>query len=87
VKEVHEPGRIYDAAEMAEVYAAVPEKWLLLEVLERDENGRAQKLKLIRYAATKEELQDYLINEAEDWDWNTNYIFVYSDPNQQCELY
>ena len=58
-----------------------------LEVLERDENGRAQKLKLIRYAATKEELNDYLINDADDWDWNTNYIFVYSDPEQQCELY
>ena len=87
MKTLHEPGRIYSAAEMAEVYQALPEKWLLLEVLARDEKGRAQKLKLIRYATTKEELNEYLINDAEDWDWSTNYIFVYSDPEQQCELY
>ena len=71
---------------MAQVYSSIPNEWLLLEILETNENGRAVKLKLVKNAKDKEDLYDYLMDELEDWDWSKNFIFVYSDPEKQCDF-
>ncbi|TNE55290.1 MAG: hypothetical protein EP344_13420 [Bacteroidetes bacterium] len=81
-----EKQKVYDAGEMAMLYDARPNQWLLLEVLERTESGRAKKLNLLKTAKDKEDLYTYLMDEIEDWDWSRDFIFVYSDPEKQCDL-
>lgn len=70
---------------MARLYQENPHVWLLLEVLERNPNGRAEKLKLLKAAASKDELYDFLM-EQDDWTWKKEYIFVYSNPEKQCDI-
>ncbi len=77
--------QLFDAAEMAQLYREKPGEWLLLEVLEKDPYGRAAKLALLRSAKDKEELYDFLL-EQQQWDWSKEYIFVFSDPNGQCDI-
>ena len=77
----------YSAWEMADLYRKHPHQWLLLEVLTTNAAGRAQRLKLWKYATDKNELYDFLMDELEDWDWSKNFIFVYSDPEKECELF
>lgn len=77
----------YNAREMAQLYQKHPNEWLLLEILETNKAGRAERLRLVKYAKDKNDLYDYLMDEAEDWNWNRNFIFVYSDPDKECELF
>lgn len=79
-------GKAYSDVEMRKVYAALPHQWLLMEVLERDEHGRASKLRLIRWDADKDALFDWLMDEDVDWDWDKDYIVVWSDPEKECPL-
>lgn len=76
---------IFTAKEMAQLYQEKPGVWLLLEVLERDTHGRAKKLKLLQFAKEKDRLHDYLM-EQKDWNWGKDYIFVFSNPDVQCDL-
>ena len=78
--------KVYSTEEMCLLYSKTPNKWLLLEVLKYNKNGKAQLLKLLKYAKDKDELYDYLMDEEEDWSWDKNYIFIFSDPNKECEL-
>jgi hypothetical protein len=77
--------RVYAANEMARLYAKKPGEWLLVQVLERDVNGKAQKLKLLHHAKEKENLREFLLDK-EDWTLNSDIVFVYSDPDKICEL-
>ncbi len=77
--------QLYDATEMAQLYQEKPGVWLLLEVLERDQRGRANKLALLRESPNKDDLYDFLL-EQQQWDWSKEYIFVFSDPDKQCEI-
>ena len=77
----------YNASEMARLYESKPNEWLLMEILETNEQGRAVRLRLLKSAKNKDELYDYLMDETEDWDLSNNYIFVYSDPEKECELF
>lgn len=81
-----EAKQTYDAKDMMRLYNEMPQEWLLLEVLEYDKKGRANKLRLLQHAKDKEQLYDFLMENSEDWNWNKNYIFVYSDPDKQCVL-
>ena len=76
----------YSASEMAQLYQDLPNVWLLLEVLQTNPSGRAERLKLLKYAKDKNELYEYLLDEDPHWEWNKNYIFVFSDPEKACEL-
>lgn len=80
------PEKEYSASEMAQLYQDLPNLWLLLEVLETNGSGRAERLKLIKYASDKNELYEYLLDEDRQWEWGKNYIFVYSDPQKECDL-
>ncbi|HFA49846.1 MAG TPA: hypothetical protein ENJ95_12635 [Bacteroidetes bacterium] len=86
MKIVHDGKKEYLASEMAQLYQDLPNEWLLLEILKTNEQGRAEKLKLLKHAKDKDELYDYLMDETEDWSFDNNYIFVYSDPEKECEL-
>lgn len=76
---------IYNASEMAQLYQHNPGVWLLLEVLERNAAGRAEKLRLLQSAADKDALYEFLL-EQDDWNWSKEYVFVFSDPDKQCEI-
>ncbi len=78
--------KIYYASEMAQLYNAKANEWLLMEIVERNELGRAEKLRLIKSAKDKDELYDYLMEDMEDWEWSNDFIFVYSDPDKHCEI-
>ena len=71
---------------MAQLYAELPNHWLLLEIKEKDKSGRAKKLSLLKYDTVKDRLYEYLMNEDNNWDWDKNYILVFSDPNKTCDL-
>jgi len=82
-----EEKKVYSAAEMVQLYNQKPHVWLLLEVLEYNKYGRAERLKLLKFSRDKNELYDYLTEEDENWDWHKNYIFVYADPDHKCSLF
>ncbi len=67
------------------MYNDLPFRWLLLEVLEQ-KDGRAEWFYLIKQAASKDELYDFLMDETEDWEMSNHYIFVYADPNEICKI-
>lgn len=71
---------------MAQLYNELPNQWLLLEIKKKDKAGRAEKLLLLKNDPDKNRLYDYLMEEDINWDWNKNYIFVYSDPDKACDL-
>ncbi len=77
--------RIIDASEVATLYQENPGFWLLLDVLQTGQNGRASKFRLLAKARNKDDLYDYLM-EDEDWNWDKKYIFVFSDPDKLCDL-
>lgn len=83
----HGKNKVYSAAEMGGLYSENPNVWLLLEVLEYNEFGKAKKLRLLKSAENKDGLYDYLMDEDEDWTWKKKYIFVFSDPDKPCELF
>ena len=79
--------RIIDAVEVSQLYQENPGTWLLLDVLTTDKNGRAATFKLLAKSTNKEDLYDFLMdNEEEDWSWDKKYIFVFADPDKQCDL-
>ena len=84
---MHDEKKVYRATEMAQLYNDLPNEWLLLEILQTNQQGRAEQLRLLKHAKNKDELYDYLMDEAEDWNWDKNYIFVYSDPEKECKLF
>jgi hypothetical protein len=84
---VDEDRNEYSAHEMAHLYQEHPNEWLLLEVLATNEAGRAERLKLLKHSKDKNDLYDFLMDEVKDWSWKRNFIFVYSNPEKECELF
>lgn len=77
----------YSAPEMAHLYQEHPNEWLLLEVLAYNKAGRAERLRLLKFSKNKNDLYDFLMDEVQEWDWSRNFIFVFSDPEKECELF
>ncbi len=75
---------VIKAKDIAKLYNDKIGNWLLLEVIKMGENGKAEKFKLIAFNKSKENL--YSLMEVDNWDWDKNYIFVFADPNNLCEI-
>ena len=71
---------------MAQLYAELPNQWLLLEIKQKDSTGRAKKLLLLKNGPEKDRLLDYLMDEEINWDWSKNHILVFSDPDKTCDF-
>jgi hypothetical protein len=84
---VDEDRKEYSAREMAHLYQEHPNEWLLLEVLAYNKAGRAERLRLLKFSKNKNDLYDFLMDEVQEWDWSRNFIFVFSDPEKECELF
>ncbi len=80
----HDWQGVIDAKDVARLYNEKMGHWLLLEVLEKDANGKAKKFKLVAWDKDKDKL--YELMDDDDWDWDKQYIFVFADPNSLCEL-
>ncbi|HEY5691494.1 MAG TPA: hypothetical protein VIS49_08565 [Cyclobacteriaceae bacterium] len=72
------------ASEVAFFYKDYPSYWFLLEVLDKDENGKAVLMRVIDYNKNKDVLRDYLLDELSGT--NSQYIFVYAYPDGKCDL-
>jgi len=75
---------VIKAKEVAALYNDLTGQWLLLEVIEVNDNGKVNKFRLIANNKDKEQL--YELMEYEDWDWDKKYLFVFADPNSLCEI-
>lgn len=75
-------GKEVTADEVAFFYKKYPAFWFLLEVLEKDKNGRAEMMRVIEYGKSKDLLRDYLMDHGGDG----QYIFVYAGPDGKCEI-
>ncbi len=75
---------VINAKEVARLYNDLTGQWLLLEVIEVDKNGKAEKFILRANDEDKEQL--YKLMDSDEWDWDKKYLFVFADPNNLCEI-
>jgi len=71
--------------DISRLYQETAGEWLLLHVLETNDNGTPIKLRLIARDADKSRLHD-LIMDDEHWDWQKKYLLVKADPNKPCTI-
>ena len=75
---------VINVKDVARLYNDKMGNWLLLEVIKKGENGKAEEFKLIAY--DKEKANLYELMDKDDWDWDKKYIFVFADPDTLCEF-
>jgi len=75
---------VINAKEVARLYNDLTGQWLLLELIEVDVKGKAEKFKLVANHLDKDEL--YKLMDSDKWDWDKKYLFVFADPNNLCEI-
>ena len=75
---------VINAHDVSNLYNDKIGHWLLLEVIEMDSNGKAEKFKLVAFNRNKEQLYELMAEDT--WDWEKKYIFVFADPDTLCEL-
>ena len=72
------------AREVAQLYGDLKDEWLLLDVLQRGRNGKAEEFVLIAHSKEKDDLYEFIMEEAGEMDGN--FIFVFADPEGVCEV-
>ncbi len=77
--------KILSLKDISQLYAEKAGQWLLFEVLEKNSAGDPVKLKLLTYSSKKDDLHDFVMDEA-DWNWEKNYLFVLADPTKSCTI-
>jgi len=77
--------RTLSLKDISQLYAEKAGQWLLFEVLEKDGTDNPIKLKLLTYSSKKDDLHDFLMDEA-DWNWHKSYLFVLADPTKPCTI-
>ncbi len=56
-------------------------KWVLLEILETDVRGQANRVRVVKLSQQKDDLLDYMMEHDEEWDWQKRFVIVRADPN------
>lgn len=72
------------AKQVAQLYGDLEGEWLLLDVLQRRQDGKAEEFVLMAHSKDKDDLYDFIMEEAGEMDGN--FIFVFADPNEVCEV-
>ena len=75
--------RVIYAKEVAKLYGELPREWLLLDVLKKGENGKAEEFQLIAHSPNKDDLYEIVMEDEND---KRNLIFVFADPEGLCEI-
>ena len=70
--------------EVAQLYSELKGEWLLLDVLQRGKNGKAEEFVLIAHSKEKDDLYEFIMEEGGEIDGN--FIFVFADPDGVCEV-
>ena len=73
--------RLGDVPRLYEDFAS---EWLLLEVVEEQEDGSPTKLRLHGYHMNKDALREMML-ERDDWSWKQRFLLVKADP-EKCDL-
>jgi len=73
-----------EAKEVAKLYSELKGEWLLLDVLKRGANGKAEEFVLVAHSKEKDDLYDYIMEEGDEI--KGNLIFVFADPDEVCEV-
>ena len=74
-------GRDFSAAEVAQFYKKIPGHWFLMEVLRKDERGKATWVRVVGHDPSKEAMRDLLMDQDAQ---HEEYIFVWTDPDGNC---
>lgn len=77
-------GIVMTVDEVQTLYLESPYEWFLLEVVDRNEKGRAKTIRIVNHHPDKEVLREYILED--DQAGNKKYIFFFSDPDLPCEL-
>ena len=77
-------GKVVTASEVADFYKHHPGYWFLLEVLKRDEQGKAALMRVVGSSVDKDSLRELLMDMHHEGD--RNYIFVYAAADGSCEI-
>ncbi|MCP4457530.1 MAG: hypothetical protein GY816_05810 [Cytophagales bacterium] len=72
------------AKDVAHLYNEFEGEWLLLDLLQRSKDGKAEEFVLIAHSKEKDELYDFVMEEGGEIDGN--FIFVFAHPNGICEI-
>ncbi len=72
------------AKEVAKLYGELEGEWLLLDVLQRGKDGKAEEFVLMAHSVDKDELYEFIMEEGGEMDGD--FIFVFADPNGVCEI-
>jgi len=73
-----------EAKEVAKLYSELKGEWLLLDVLKRGANDKAEEFVLVAHSKEKDDLYDYIMEEGDEI--KGNLIFVFADPDEVCEV-
>ena len=77
--------RIVHLKEINQLYEETAGNWLLLEILETNENGTPTRMRVAGISREKDTLFDWMM-ENEEWDWKHRYLLVFADPNKPCTI-
>ena len=80
-----EKGTVLSDAEVAELYHKDPGVWVLLEILKKDEKGRAVLLRSVRFSQNKEELRNFVLNKDE-WGDEERLMYFFTGFDGTCEI-
>ncbi|RME01479.1 MAG: hypothetical protein D6814_01445 [Calditrichaeota bacterium] len=78
-------GKELQLKEIPQLYNDTAGKWLLLQILETNQNGTPVRLRMIAQSSDKSELHELIMND-DNWNWNHKYLLVFSDPNKPCTI-
>lgn len=77
-------GTIVTASEVADFYKHHPGFWFLLEVLKKDDQGKAALMRVAGTGVDKDSLREQLMDMYDETDGT--YIFVYAATDGKCEI-
>ncbi|NJN42019.1 MAG: hypothetical protein HC811_07175 [Flammeovirgaceae bacterium] len=77
-------GRLLNPDQVNDLHKERKHEWFLLDIVERNENGKVNKVMIVKHSPSKDDLRDYILELSDSGE--KQYIFFFSDPDNKCEL-
>lgn len=77
--------RVFTRDEIAELYKALPNHWMLLEPVEKGKNGTTTKVKILNMDKDKDVLRDWLL-DRDEWEDSTTLIYFFASTDGTCDF-
>ncbi|HHL73609.1 MAG TPA: hypothetical protein ENJ29_13970 [Bacteroidetes bacterium] len=78
-------GKEIGLKDISKLYEQTAGNWLLLEVIDTMMDGTPSRMKLLYQSPDKSAVHEFLM-EDDDWDWQKQYLIVFSDPTKPCTI-